>query len=579
MLVLDTSTQGRPLGVALSSSFRQALEARTKAPVSIYEESLDAERFPDAEHLAAVRRFLEDKYRGHPPALVVAYGDPAVRFVLDWRDAPWPQPALVFLATQEATAAAARAGAASTGFLVRLDVEGSLRAALALLPDTEEIAVVSNGDAYRPVVERALGSLSPRLRVRRLYDVPLDAIRRGITALPARSFVYYSQISFDRSRSFFGRQGLVLLAASAPRPFFGHTGTYLGYGLVGGSLFQPEIAGEEAATLAARVLDGEPALAIPVAESRSSRLLFDDRELKRWKLDASRLPPGSEVRFRAPTLWEEHRATVIGTVALVLLEAGLIAALAAAVRRRRAAQKQLRRLSGRILTAQEEERRRIARELHDGASQQLALLAIELDQLGAGAPALEAPAHARALAGRARDLSRELHHIAYELHPAILDQLGLVPALRQFASQVEARHGIKIELGESGWPAGLPAAVALALYRVAQEALQNVAKHSGADEARIALRGSPDGVTLLVSDRGSGFDPAAPPSGITLGLAGMRERLRLVGGELCVDSTARGGTVIAAAVPASAIRAAASVEKDEEAGNRPADARGAGGHA
>jgi signal transduction histidine kinase len=111
-------------------------------------------------------------------------------------------------------------------------------------------------------------------------------------------------------------------------------------------------------------------------------------------------------------------------------------------------------------------------------------------------------------------------------------------------------------VAESEWPGELPADVALALYRVAQEALQNVAKHSGAGEARVSLRGSAKGVTLLVSDQGRGFDPESTASGASLGLAGMKERLRLVDGELCVDSSALGGTVIAASVPARAMAAA-----------------------
>ena len=556
VLVLDTSTQGRPLGTLLNGAFRQALEESARGRVSIYDESLDAERFSGADYFALVRRFLEEKYRARPPRLVVAWGDPAVRFALDWKDAPWPTPAVVFMATTPATVRAARLSGRAAGLSVTIDAEGSLRAALALLPDTEEVALVASGDAYLPVTEKALATLPPRIRVTRLVDLPLDETRRRIAALPRRSFVYYTQVSVDRgtNRGLFGRQGLTELAKDAPRPFFGHTGTYLGYGLVGGSLVQPEVLGREAAELAARILAGEAPAAISVGTSRGNRLMFDDRELRRWHLDAARLPPESEVRFRAPTLWEEHRGTVIGATGLVLVEAGLIAALAAAVRRRRAAQKQLRRLSGRILTAQEEERSRIARELHDGASQQLALLAIELDQLGACAPAPESPAPARALAGRAREISRELHHIAYELHPAILDQLGLVPALRQFASQLAARHGIGLEVSESDWPGELPAGVALALYRVAQEALQNAAKHSGAGGARVSLRGSPEGVALVVSDAGSGFDPATTPSAASLGLAGMRERLRLVGGALAVESRPGAGTSVTATVPAEALR-------------------------
>ena len=156
----------------------------------------------------------------------------------------------------------------------------------------------------------------------------------------------------------------------------------------------------------------------------------------------------------------------------------------------------LRHLSGRLITAQEEERSRIARDLHDDASQRLALLAIELDQL-----------QAQALADSARALSADLHRMAHQLHPAILDQLGLLPAARRFAAELAARHGVAVEVSSEGWPEALPRDVALVLYRVMQEALQNAVKHSGAARIEVAFRASGPELTLRVADQGRGFAP------------------------------------------------------------------------
>jgi signal transduction histidine kinase len=567
VLVLDTGMPGRPFGVAIASALREQLVALSPEPPSIFEEGLDLERFSGEEHAARLRQFLADKYRERPPQLVVALGDPAVRFVLGWTDAPWTTPAIVFGAAGQDTATAALATGRATGLLVRLDVDASLSAALALVPDADEVVLVASGDPYLPLTEAALARLAGRVRVTRLVELSLEEIKARIAGLSPRAFVYFTNLTVDsQGRGLTGRQALAALADVSSRPVFSHTGTLLGHGIVGGSLVDATVIGRELGELTGRVLAGEAPASIPLAESRSSRLQFDARQLERWGLDERRLPPGSEVLFRRPTLLEEHRDTVLTAAVLLLVQAGLIVALTVAVRRRRAAQQQLRELSGRILTAQEEERGRIARELHDGASQQLALLAIELDELGAG----DGPSQARSLAGRARVLSRELHHIAYELHPAILDQLGLVPALRQFADQLSARGGLKVEVVESDWPAELAPDVALALYRIGQEALQNVARHSAARDARVTLRGSERGVTLMVSDEGRGFDPAGVAGG-SLGLAGMRERLRLVGGELCVDSAPGRGATIAAAVPSRALAASAAAARqpaeriDEEA--------------
>jgi signal transduction histidine kinase len=215
-------------------------------------------------------------------------------------------------------------------------------------------------------------------------------------------------------------------------------------------------------------------------------------------------------------------------------------------RRRLAAEERLHQLSGRLITAQEEERSRIARDLHDDAGQRLALLAIELDQL-------QAPA----LADQARALSADLHRMAHQLHPASLDQLGLLPAARRFAADLATRHGVAIEVASDAWPDDVPRQTALVFYRVMQEALQNAVRHSGAARIEVAFRGTRDGMSLRVSDSGRGF-VLGPLSGLPgLGLAGMSERLRLVGGGLRIDSRPGGGTILEAWLPPLQPRAGA----------------------
>jgi len=216
-------------------------------------------------------------------------------------------------------------------------------------------------------------------------------------------------------------------------------------------------------------------------------------------------------------------------------------------RRRQAAEDSLHRLSGRLITAQEEERARIARDLHDDASQRLALLAIELDQL-----------QAKPLADQARALSADLHRIAHQLHPASLDQLGLLPAARRFAAELGARHGVAIEVASDAWPDDVPRETALVLYRVMQEALQNAVRHSGSARIEVAFRRNRDGMSLRVSDSGRGFVPEPPSGQRGLGLAGMSERLRLVGGGLRIDSRPGGGTILEAWLPPRQPRAGGS---------------------
>jgi signal transduction histidine kinase len=225
----------------------------------------------------------------------------------------------------------------------------------------------------------------------------------------------------------------------------------------------------------------------------------------------------------------------------------------------------LRDVTGRLITAQEDERRRVARELHDDLQQRLALLAIELDGMALGRPlgGHEDPAsHARRLWTRTNEISSEIHRISHRLLPLKLETLGLLSAIDGYCREV-TEQGVPTVFAHSGVPASVPGDVALCLFRVIQEALRNVVKHSGALEARVSLIGSDGSLQLMVADGGCGFDVDTAIASGGLGLVSMRERLRLLGGDLRIQSTAGAGTRIDVSVPlgnagASASPAAAS---------------------
>lgn len=233
------------------------------------------------------------------------------------------------------------------------------------------------------------------------------------------------------------------------------------------------------------------------------------------------------------------------------LEAILILVLWAERRRRVRGEQALRRLSAQLLTAQEDERGRIGRDLHDDIGQQLALLAVELDMLAARGEAggRSVPSGVADLGERVRTVATDVQEIARRLYPASLDHLGLVEAVRSLGHSVQRRHGIDVEVSAVRWPDETPRWLDSCLYRVAQEALQNVVKHSGAHAARLSFQGSSRELKLTVSDGGCGFEPETESAGTGLGLASMRERLRAVGGTLTMHSVPGHGTRIEAVVP------------------------------
>jgi two-component system sensor kinase FixL len=210
-----------------------------------------------------------------------------------------------------------------------------------------------------------------------------------------------------------------------------------------------------------------------------------------------------------------------------------------------------RELGGRLINAQEDERRRMARDLHDDLSQRLALISVELDMFGQ-----QPPVQPEAIAGRMQELSREVesmasdvHRLAHQLHPAKLEQLGLAATVRGFCKELAAAHQIAIHFESHDVPRALPDDVALCLYRITQEALQNAIKHSGATGAKVELAANERELHLTVTDDGHGFDPEAIDARGSLGIVSMRERARMVRGRISVQSRPGEGTRIEVRVP------------------------------
>jgi two-component system sensor histidine kinase UhpB len=205
--------------------------------------------------------------------------------------------------------------------------------------------------------------------------------------------------------------------------------------------------------------------------------------------------------------------------------------------------------SQRLLAAQEEERAHVAREVHDDAVQRLAMVSHELEVFQAATPFAAGEHHRLAgIQGDVEDLTVSLRALAHRLHPSIIEQLGLVPALRQLADEME-RAGLAVALALPAEPPALRADRALVLFRIAQEALRNVARHAGVAEATLQLEAAPPGVVLVIADRGRGFDSSVRRDG-GLGLIGMNERAQLVGGKVAIQGRPGLGTTVTVQVPA-----------------------------
>jgi len=211
---------------------------------------------------------------------------------------------------------------------------------------------------------------------------------------------------------------------------------------------------------------------------------------------------------------------------------------------------EVRALAASLLTAQEEERRRVSRELHDQICQQLASLAIEMGGLVADeAISTRMQSRLKALQARIVRASEETRHIAYELHPSVLDDLGLVASLRDLIHEFSKETKIAVKFTHNALPASLPREIASCLYRVARESLQNIKKHANPKNIGVALTLRKDTIVLTIADDGVGFDMAAITARGGLGLIGMQERARLVNGKLAIDSRPGFGVRIGLEIP------------------------------
>jgi signal transduction histidine kinase len=225
--------------------------------------------------------------------------------------------------------------------------------------------------------------------------------------------------------------------------------------------------------------------------------------------------------------------------------------LTAVVEDRRLAGEQLARLSRRLIEAQEEERKRIARDVHDDYSQRIAMLAIDVEGL-AGKVGDSSQGTKQQLVNfyqRLSELGTDMHSLSHQLHSSTLENLGLVAGIRAFCREFAETEHVQVDLTHENVPSSIPGDVALCLFRIVQEGLRNVKRHSGTEKANVRIEWSGESLHLTVYDEGKGFDLGTPPVSGGIGIWSMQERLRLLGGRLQIQSHLMRGTRIDAWLP------------------------------
>jgi two-component system sensor histidine kinase UhpB len=260
------------------------------------------------------------------------------------------------------------------------------------------------------------------------------------------------------------------------------------------------------------------------------------------------------VHGRGPFAESDPISRVLDLQVFLIFTAVPFMTLAVLVEERKSSEMSLHALTGRLINAQEEERARIARELHDDISQRMAFLQIGLEKFGQDMTKLLTFADRERLHGLTEvlsDMSTDLHNISHQLHPTKLDLQGLVPAIASFCREFSDQCELQVTFLHHDVPGQVPKDVAIGLFRIVQEALRNIVKHTNSSEAKVELSVLGGSIDLSVSDAGPGFNPECVHTKGGLGLISMRERLESIGGQLVIQSHPPYGTRICVRVPLS----------------------------
>jgi len=347
VLVLSQGNGRQPSVIEFTSGFQQALATNFHGTVVVYIENLDLQQFNSPDYRREVAKWLRVKYQGRKLDAIVAENEQTADTAFKIRTALSPQTPLVFLNFERMDVPGAASQTNMTSILASPDVRGTLAAALRLCPDTRRIAFVSSGDNgyvefYRRDLKRVEDFAPGRFEVIKLIGLTMAETRQRLATLPPQTIVFYDGIWIDGAGQLFTtRDALEQLSSVSHAPIFSVSDTYIGHGTVGGSCHVYFVLGREAANQVAAAVRAGSASSIPPMQSADNQLIFDWQQLHRYGLNENNLPPGSQVRFKSPTLWETYYRTVILVVAALVVQTGLIGALLIQRRRKRQAEAEL----------------------------------------------------------------------------------------------------------------------------------------------------------------------------------------------------------------------------------------------
>jgi signal transduction histidine kinase len=553
VLILNEVSSSYP-GIAIINAGIQAALNDSPYRLEFYSEYMDTGLFPDPADQQEFRDFYLRKYQKRKPHVIITVGPSALKFMKDVHQTAFPSVPIVFCLPAAGAPGAPALDSDFTGVENDMAPAKTLEIALRLLPDTEHVVVVNGGIAnfdkqQLTSIKQQLKAFTDHLDITYLTGLAMPDLLERLRHLPSHTLVLLTTVSLDALGTRFTSRDNGPMVDAANAPVFSLFDVHINHGEVGGYLSSLSEQGKVAGAMALRLLSGAKPQDIPRVDGVNT-YMFDWRALKRWGLRDSDLPAESVVLFREISVWERTKR-IWASGLLIILVLSLLATYLqysrVELRKARDAQVQL---SGHLIKAQEKERSRLASELHDDFSQRLALLSLGLQNTAETLP--DSPDALKQtldeFSQSVSELGEDLHSLSHRLHSSTLDTLGLVAGLSSLCGEFGARQGIEIDFTSEDVPRAVRPEVSLCLFRITQEGLQNLKKHSGTKKAQLSVRHVGDRLFLSLCDEGMGFDTnrMEKPG---LGILSMKGRARLLGGEFEIHSKPGEGTRIEAWVP------------------------------
>src|SRR3954468_5555021 len=324
---------------AYARAIREELEQQTRWPLDTMDQVLASARLSGDDLEDAFISYLEQLYAAHPLDLIITIGAPAGNFVLRHRHRLFPRTPVLLAAVNQRRIPTAAMTENDTVVAVNIDHLAAFESMLRVLPATKTVIVMIGGSpsekSLREALARDLKPLEGRIKLEWTDNLSFEDVLKSAATLPAHSAVYWYNYSIDvagvRDE---GDKGPARFHAVANAPIFSYADAYFGRELLGGPMLSVAEGGSQTASVAVRILDGEKAGDIKTPASQFATPKYDWRELQRWGISESSLPPSSQIYFREPGLWEQYRLPILSIFAALLVQSGMIAWLVYEHRRR-----------------------------------------------------------------------------------------------------------------------------------------------------------------------------------------------------------------------------------------------------